>query len=288
MSKPETAPPPIQRLETTFVPRLVVLDIDGTLVGEDLVLPERTRSVVRAAAQRMPVLLASGRTYRSALPYAQELGVVDPLVCYQGALVREQPGAGGAEGRVLFEEGLPGEVATRAVEVARDHDWHVQLYQDDLLLCDQDRPEARLYARIAQLEITFVDDLLAVAPRGTTKVACVSDDPQVVTDCVETMRTELAGAVRVTRSLPQFVEIVSPRVNKARALEIVCGRLGLRLSDAVACGDAPNDSEMLAAAGLGVAVRTARPEVLAVATAVCGIPEEAGVADVLEHLLDLG
>jgi Cof subfamily protein (haloacid dehalogenase superfamily) len=275
-------PPPIEDLAGGFTPRLAVLDIDGTLIDSDLALHPRTRAAVRAAAARLPVVLATGRMYRSALPWARELNVREPLVCYQGALVREQP-HGDAPGAVLFEEGLKPEAALAAIEIARAHGWHVQAYADDQLFCEQDRPEAHLYARIARVPINFVDDLATVVVNGCTKIVCVSQDPAAVDACVAAMSAGLGERARVTRSLEWFVEVVSPRINKALAVERVCSRSGLSLRDAVAVGDAPNDSEMLAAAGCGVAVRSARREVLAVADAICADPGQAGVADVLEH-----
>jgi Cof subfamily protein (haloacid dehalogenase superfamily) len=276
------APPPIGELHTAFTPRLAVLDIDGTLIGADLTLNPRTRDAVRAAASRLPVILATGRMYRSALPWAVELGVVQPLVCYQGALVREMPHPD-RPGVTLFEEGLDPEVAMAALRIARAHDWHIQAYQDDELICDVDRPEAHLYARIAQVPIRWVDDLATLVINGSTKVVCVSEDPAVVEQCVATLRAELGERARVTRSLEQFVEVVSPHINKALSIERVCARLGLSLADAVAVGDAPNDCEMLASAGCAVAVRGARDEVLAAADATCSGPDEGGVADVLAH-----
>jgi Cof subfamily protein (haloacid dehalogenase superfamily) len=275
-------PPPIEELAIAFTAQLAVLDIDGTLIDTDLALHPRTRAAVRAAAARVPVILATGRMYRSALPWARDLHVREPLVCYQGALVREQP-HGSDPGAVLFEEELARDTAVAAIDIARAHGWHRQAYADDQLYCEEDRSEAHLYARIAQVPINFVDDLATVVTNGCTKIVCVSEDQATVDACVAAMSEGLGKRVRVTRSLAWFVEVVSPHINKALAVERVCARLGLALSDAVAVGDAPNDSEMLAAAGCGVAVRSARPEVLAVADAVCGDPGEAGVADVLEH-----
>ena len=275
-------PPPIGELQTSFVPRAVVLDIDGTLIDDDLVLPPRTADAVRSAVARLPVILATGRMYTSALPWARELQVTLPLVCYQGALVRELP-RGGRPGAVIFEDGLPPAVALAAVEIAREHGWHRQAYADDELYCEEDRPEAHVYAAIAQVPIHFVDDLDEIVRNGSTKVVCVSEDPAVVEACVAALTAGLGDRARVTRSKDSFVEVVSPRVNKALAIELVCSTIGLSLSDAVAVGDAPNDIEMLTAAGCGVAVSTGRPEVLAAADATCAGPGEAGVADVLER-----
>ena len=98
------------------------------------------------------------------------------------------------------------------------------------------------------------------------------------------MTQELGGSARVTRSNPEFVEIIDPEVSKAVGCEVVCARLGCSLADSVAIGDAPNDVELLTAAGYAVAVANSRPEVLAAADATCAPPQDGGVADVLESL----
>ena len=277
------SPPSITEIAAGFTPQAIVLDVDGTLIDHELHLHPRARDAVLAAGAVLPVVIATGRMYRSVLPWAQELGITQPLVCYQGAVVREVAAERG-DGAVIFEEGLGAAAALEVVETARAHGWHVQAYQDDQLLCDQDRPEAHLYARIAQVPIHFVDDLAAIVRAGSTKVVCVIQDPDGVEECVGVLTAELGERARVTRSIGEFVEVVSPRVNKAHAVDIVLARLGLHLADAVAVGDAPNDAEMLAGAGLGVAVEGARREVLAAADATCAGPAAAGVADVLEHL----
>jgi Cof subfamily protein (haloacid dehalogenase superfamily) len=267
-----------------FVPRVVVLDLDGTTIDYRQQLHPRVRDAVRALAARVPVIVATGRMYRSALPWANELGTREPLVCYQGALARETPRADGSPGSTIFEQPLQPAPARRALHVAREQGWHFQAYQNDELLCERDRPEARLYARISGVQFRVVEDLEPLLEKGTTKAACVIDDLAEVDRAIEVMARELGASARVTRSNPEFVEILDPDVSKAVACEIVCARLGFSLSDAVAFGDAPNDVELLTAAGYAVAVATSRPEVIAAADAVCAPPEEGGVADVLESL----
>jgi Cof subfamily protein (haloacid dehalogenase superfamily) len=267
-----------------FVPRVVVLDLDGTTIDYRQHLHPRVRDAVRALAARLPVIIATGRMYRSALPWANELGTHEPLVCYQGALAREAPRPDGSPGSTIFEQPLQAAPARRALHVAREQGWHFQAYQNDELLCERDRPEARLYTRISGVQFRVVADLEPLLEQGTTKAACVIDDLAEVDRAIEVMARELGASARVTRSNPEFVEILDPDVSKAVACEIVCARLGFSLADAVAFGDAPNDVELLTAAGYAVAVATSRPEVIAAADAVCAPPEEGGVADVLESL----
>ncbi|MGA7989630.1 MAG: HAD hydrolase family protein [Candidatus Dormiibacterota bacterium] len=267
-----------------FEPRALVIDLDGTTIDYLQHLHPRVRDAVRAAAARMPVIVATGRMYHSSLPWALELAIDQPLVCYQGALVRGMPSDGRPDGESIFEQGLRPGPAIRALHIAREQDWHFQAYQDDHLLCEQDRPEAQLYSRISGMPFRLVDDLEPLLARGTTKAACVIEDPVEVDRASALLTRELSGSARVTRSNPEFVEILDPAVSKAAGCEIVCERIGCTLADAVAIGDAPNDVELLDAAGFAVAIVTARPEVLAVADVTCARPEDAGVADVLETL----
>ncbi len=84
--------------------RLVALDLDGTLIGEDLRLRPRTVATIRAAvAGGVHVAIVTGRMTSSALPFARELGLRAPLVGLQGALVREMPAPGSTRlGRLLL------------------------------------------------------------------------------------------------------------------------------------------------------------------------------------------
>ena len=268
----------------SFEPRVLVIDLDGTTIDYLQQLDPRVRDAVRAAAARMPVIVATGRMYHSSLPWALELGIDQPLVCYQGALVRAMPVDGQADGEPIYEQVLRAEPAIHALHIAREQDWHYQAYQDDELFCERDRPEAHLYSLISGMPFRLVDDLEPLLARGTTKAACVIEDPVEVDRASALLTRELAGSARVTRSNPEFVEILDPAVSKAAACEIVCERIGCTLADAVAIGDAPNDVELLDAAGFAVAIVTSRPEVLAVADATCARPEDAGVADVLKTL----
>src|SRR5207302_9927303 len=223
------------------------LDLDGTgLDLRDQSLHPRTREAVRAAVRGGAiVVIASGRMYRSALPWARELEVTAPLVCYQGAVVRAMPREGDPLvdgvplGALLFEDALAPEVALHALRVAREGGWHRQAYQDEQLLCEEDRPEAHMYASIAQVPITFVDDLEPrLRQRGSTKFVCVvaggtlafgrtpaanagvgglppprasarRQDSSGVDDCERAMATALGEVARVKRSLPPFVEVAS-------------------------------------------------------------------------------
>jgi Cof subfamily protein (haloacid dehalogenase superfamily) len=264
---------------------MVVLDLDGTCLDFHQQLHPRVEAAVRQAGERVPVAIATGRMYRSALPWARRLGVRAPLICYQGALVEAMPdpdpGEGLAYGRLISTETLDTAAAQLAIAVAREHGWHRQAYVDDNLLCEEDRAEARLYAHVGAVPIEFVDDLALAVAGGTLKIVIVILDRDEALRCRVAMTDALGARAWVTPSYPQFIEIASPRAGKGPAVRRLAADLGVDLARTVAIGDAPNDVDMLEAVGFGVAVEGALPEVLDPAACTCPPPGEAGVADVL-------
>src|SRR5699024_7414732 len=89
----------------------------------------------------------------------------------------------------------------------------------------------------------------------------------------------------LTHSGAPFVEVLAPGVSKAWGLEQLCTHLGIDRSEVLAFGDAPNDAEMLAWAGRGVALANAEPVALAAADEVAASNLDDGVAQVIEDVL---
>jgi len=282
------SPPPLAQAVLPERVEMVALDLDGTCLDLQQQLHPRIEAAVREAGARVPMVIATGRMYRSALPWARRLGIRTPLACYQGALIQAMPdpdpGEGLVYGRVIATETLDAATAQLAISVAREHGWHRQAYVDDNLLCEEDRAEARLYAHVGAVPIEFVDDLAVAVAGGTIKVVIVILDGDEAVRCRVAMTEALGRRARVTPSYPQFIEVASPRVGKGPALRLLAKELGVDLSRAVAIGDAPNDVDMLEAVGFGVAVEGALPELLIHAACTCPVAQEGGVADVLTAL----
>ncbi len=276
-------PPNITELPPlSWRPEIVALDLDGTCLDGKKDLHPRIIGAVARASRNVPVVIATGRMFISAQPWARRLGLDTPLICYQGALVCAQDGD--KQGAVIAELPLRADLAIAAIELCRERGYHRQAYVNEQLLCEEDRPEAHLYTSVADVNIRFVDDLAAAVSGGTTKIVCVMGDPTDAQSCQDELTLLLGQSARVTRSLPEFVEVTDPGATKSAALRRLCEHLSVNPRHSVAVGDAPNDADMIAAAGLGVAVATAPPEVLSLAGAVCPGPGDAGVAVVLEML----
>ena len=187
---------------------------------------------------------------------------------------------------MLLDHGVRHELAMEVVRWCLERDVHVQVYRDDRLLVQQDRPEAHEYSQHAGMAINLVPDLDGAMGATTPKVVIVSTVEAVESHLLNEVRAAFSDRLNAATSMPNYIELTSPDADKRQALSFLCDRLGCRPADAVAVGDGRNDQPMLDWAGTGVAVATAPPEVLRSADRVIGPPGSGGIADLVAELLN--
>jgi Cof subfamily protein (haloacid dehalogenase superfamily) len=265
-------------LSTTRV-RLVALDLDGTLIGDDLILRPRVRSAVAAAQARgVDVTIVTGRMFAAARPFALALDVAGPMVCYQGAAIFDV-----SSGATLRQTPVQRDVTRDALQWAYDHGVHAQCYADDTLYVEQINEFSKRYTALARVEPVVVPSLrTAFAERPTIKIVLV-DDPDRSEQHLVALRALLGDRAYLTRSHVDFVEVVDPAVNKGEALAFVAQRYGVSLDETLAIGDAWNDVPLLDAAAVGIAMGSAPPELRAHADHVVADVAHDGVAEALER-----
>jgi Cof subfamily protein (haloacid dehalogenase superfamily) len=263
--------------------RLLALDLDGTLIGEDLRIPDAVRRAIRRAQDAgVYVTLATGRSVRATLPFATALDIDAPLICYQGARIQHA-----RTGEVIFNHLVPSDLAIEVARIVGGAGVHIQAYIDDELYVPVERPEIEVYTRLSPVPIPvhIVDDLAQVlAERPPTKLVFVADEATVKL-WVERLQQRFGERLSIMRSYPVFGEAVAPGCSKATALAFLADQLGVPREATVAVGDQENDIPMLRWAGLGLAVANAVPAVLAVADAVVPSVWEAGVAVAIERYM---
>jgi Cof subfamily protein (haloacid dehalogenase superfamily) len=249
--------------------RLVAFDVDGTLVGRDLSIARAVReSIERMMRAGVAGCLVTGRMYRATLPFARELGFDAPLICYH---------------EVLQHSALNNEIVQELAVMAQADGMHLQLYRNDEYYCEARNRFSDLYASLAMSEPVIVPSLReAFAYSPATKAVVVADAP-VAAAYAQKLHAALGARAYVTRSLPEFVEVLDPAVNKGAALRFVAARLGVPIEQTAAIGDSWNDALLLAAAGFGIAMGSAPSELRAAADAVVSDLEHDGVAEAIER-----
>lgn len=259
--------------------KLVATDLDGTLVGRDLrISPRALRAVQRVHAAGAHFVMATGRMFRSALPYAQACDVVTPLITYQGALIRDHRTM-----QDLWHRKIAAEMAREALEALAETGLHVNIYVNDELIVDRLTPEADLYSRISEVEARVVPSLYEAVSGQPTKIVAIGE-PEEIDRWTPILKERFRDRLYVTKSISRFLEIANPQVSKSMALSHLCERLGIRREEVIAFGDGMNDLDMLEWAGCGVAMENASDPVKEVADRVTAHVREDGVARVLEEL----
>jgi Cof subfamily protein (haloacid dehalogenase superfamily) len=268
-----------------MTPRLVATDLDGTLLRDDRTVSPRTRAALDAArAAGVHVVPVTARQPLGVRPLAEAAGFDGWAVCSNGSL-----GVHLGTGEVLFEEPIPVEAQQRLVAALAEQVpglLHVSVRDGGEGFVAQDG-----YAALASFDDHKRDpstisnhELTEVLAEPSLKL--VVRHPELgVAELLEVARGLGHDDVALTHSGAPFLEVMAASVSKAWGVARLCERLGIDAADVVAFGDATNDVEMLAWAGLGVAVANAVPEAIEAADEVTASNEDDGVAVVLERLL---
>lgn len=260
--------------------QLIAIDLDDTLLRDDLTISRANKRAITEAVKRNKlVIISTGRMFKSALPFAQELGLHHPIISYQGALVKTAD-----TGQVLVERPVPLELAQEVLHIGYARGIHINVYLNDTLFVDGITEEGIGYANLARVELNPVGDLRRFLTADPTKLLFIGEPAhldKLLTEC----REKFAGRLYVTKSKPHFLEFMHPQANKGGALEELGRIFGIAREEMIAVGDSYNDLDMIEYAGLGVVMGNARDEVKKVADYVTLDNEADGVAHVIEKFL---
>jgi Cof subfamily protein (haloacid dehalogenase superfamily) len=267
--------------------RLVVLDIDGTISGHANEVSEEVKATVkRVQAKGVKVAIATGRMYRSALRFHRAIAADMPLISYQGALIKD-PQTNQVVGhwpvapvhaRTLLDDFTP-----------YSDELSIHIYLNDELYVRAITPQTQTYAERSQIEPIVVGDLYAFLEQNPepTKVLALSDNPSVITVLLEQLQDRYtADQLYLTKSVATYFEATNPIANKGTAVKFMAEELlGLTREQVLVVGDNFNDREMIAYAGIGVAMGDAPAALKAEADWVAPSVEDHGAAVALERFV---
>lgn len=265
--------------------KLLVLDVDGTLLNDEREISKRTLAALLKVQQMgVRIVLTSGRPTYGLMPLAKtlELGNYRGVVLsYNGCqIIKAQ------NGEILFERRINPEMLPYLEKKARKNGFAIFTYHDDTLITDSpDNEYIKNEALLNNLKIIREDEFSTAIDFAPCKCMLVSDKEKALIGLEQHWEKRLAGTLDAFRSEPYFLEVVPCGVNKANTLGALLEHLGVTREEVIAVGDGVCDVTMLQLAGMGVAMGHSQDSVKVCADYVTASNEEDGVALAVEKLI---
>ena len=265
--------------------KLLVLDVDGTLLNDAKEISKRTLAALLKIQQMgVRIVLASGRPTYGLLPLAKSLELGNYggfILSYNGCQI-----INAQNGEILFERRINPEMLPYLEKKARKNGFAIFTYHDDTLITDSpDNEYIKNEALLNNLKIIREDEFSTAIDFAPCKCMLVSDKEKALIGLEQHWEKRLAGTLDAFRSEPYFLEVVPCGVNKANTLGALLEHLGVTREEVIAVGDGVCDVTMLQLAGMGVAMGHSQDSVKVCADYVTASNEEDGVALAVEKLI---
>jgi len=253
--------------------RLVLADVDGTLVTPAKELTDQTVAAVkdlRAAGVEFAVV--SGRPPKGMAMLIEPLELSTPLAAFNGGMIVD-PAL-----RPLAKHTIAPELVAPIIELLEAFSLDVWVYRDgDWCVRDPNGPHVARERETVRFEPTVVADY-ADRTSEVVKIVGVSDDTEAVAKAGEVAASRFGKGLSAARSQPYYLDITHPHANKGFVVGYLAERLGVGPQQIATIGDMPNDTLMFARSGLSIAMGNAGPQVQAQADVVTDSNGEEGFA----------
>ncbi len=261
--------------------KLVALDLDDTLLLDDQNIEPQAKKKIVALKNNTDVefILATGRAYKAAQSYAEELALTNPLICHNGAYIKEPAG------QMLEHKPVSYDLAQEILVYCAEHALEVCVYLEDELYFRRRNQLTSYYEEITGIEAQVTSyPLVEAIKKPPTKLLILEDDEQRKDYYQQELTSRYQKRLTIMTSKPEFIEISSGQVDKSVALKDFCLKRNIAAEEVVAIGNGYNDLGMIKWAGLGVAVKNAPVSIREAADKVTESNLEGGVAKILQEL----
>lgn len=267
--------------------KLIALDLDDTTLRSDASLaPETAQMIEKAVKSGTQVVIASGRAFKSLPQSVLEIGGIRYAICSNGAAIEDM----NARTRLLSFTLKP-QVVTQLLETFCGERFEAfvdgqpycdgEYYQDPLRFgCS---PAYLSYVKTTRIPINDMPDFMRRHINELDSIDIMCRTPEHKQKLWE--RTEKLSDVYITSSSPRLIEVSAAEAGKGAALKRLAQIMDIPPQHIAAFGNGDNDADMLAFAGIGVAVKNASEKCLAAADYICPTNDEHGVAITIEKLL---
>ncbi|CAN7244105.1 Cof-type HAD-IIB family hydrolase [Rossellomorea sp. LjRoot5] len=260
--------------------KMIVLDLDDTLLRDDQTISNRTKdALIQAQEAGVKVVLASGRPTQGMRWVAEEL-----KLDHYGSYILPFNGSKIIDCKTKEEKysrTLSAETAHSLYDISKREDVGILTYAEDAIIVEEKNQFASIESDLTGLPVKVVPDFKE-AITGPVVKALMLKEADYLAEVEKKLQAELDGELSVMRSKPFFLEFTQLGVTKGASLDYLIKPMGIKPEEVIAIGDSYNDLTMIEFAGLGVAMGNAPDDMKEKADYVTSSNMEDGVAEVVE------
>ncbi len=257
--------------------RLVIADVDGTLVTNEKVLTARAvEAVKRLKNTGIAFSITSGRPPLGMKMLIDALGLKEPIAAFNGGVFVHP------DLSVMTQSFVPADTATKVLEAIGRHGLDCWVYTDrDWLVRDPKAPHVAREQWTVKFPPAVVPEFSSHLDR-VAKIVGISDDYAAVARCEAEVQRDCGNHVSAARSQPYYLDVTHPDANKGHVVEVLSQALSISPAQIATIGDMANDVLMFKKSGLSIAMGNASPEIQRQAQRVTSSNEEEGFAKAVE------
>jgi Cof subfamily protein (haloacid dehalogenase superfamily) len=266
--------------------KLLVLDIDGTIVGKDGTVSKEDKQALKQAIEAgITVSLCTGRAPQGCLKLLKELSLEGYHTFHDGAQVFNPE-----TGHSIFNQPLKPEVIVQLIDWARLRDMDIELYSATTYYGERENWTTQVHRDFFDIPVMIAKYAGIIQKENIIKMQTVITNREQAVK-VAALRKEFSECCHFSPvkspAFPdvEFINILSPEVSKGKAIGKLAAHLGIKKEEIIAIGDGLNDIPLLAVAGLGIAMGTAPEELKKSAQYVTTGVEQHGIANAVRKFL---
>lgn len=235
--------------------KMVATDIDGTILPYNCDdFHENVKACIKKLDQDgVKVILVTGRMHSSTTPIAKKLGLNNPVISYQGGLVKN------LDGETIYQANLDSKYAKEIIQWGRANNVHLNLYIDDKLYVENDNETIKYYikGKFVDYTVCSFDDLEI---KNVNKLLAIDlNDAQKLTSYQKFLQQKYPN-LYIVKSTPYYCEINPNNAKKSIGVEVLCNMWGINKNEVLTIGDQNNDIDLVKVGGVGVAMGNATEE----------------------------
>ncbi len=261
--------------------KLVIADVDGTLVTQEKILTKRAAEAVqRLYKAGIQFSITSGRPPRGMAMLIDPLRLTQPLAAFNGGVLIKPDLK-----TVVDQKFLPAGVPEKVIEAIENHGLDVWVYTDtEWFVRDPNAAHVAREQWTVKFPPTVVKTFAGLLGR-VAKIVGVSDDLERVAKCEKDVQQAGGTHISAARSQPYYLDVTHPQANKGEVVLSISRLLNIPAAEIATLGDMPNDVLMFEKSGVSIAMGNASSEVQASATYVTSTNEEEGFANAIEKFV---